>query len=481
MLPLLPFPGPEWHSPMPRTILAAALASLAAVPAAAQEAKTADPPPVQMTAQQDHKRMMELLKIKGLRPGANGSNPQAPNAANYDESKANPYPNLPDPLVLKNGKKVTTAEMWWKRRRAEIVEDFDREIYGRVPRHDPQGDVGGDRDDQETVGDVPVVTKQLVGHVDNSSYPQITVDIQLTLTTPAGSRAGAGRDGVRVRASAEAGRPRDGAEPAPRSQAPPPGGPTWQQQVLRKGWGYAILMPNSIQADNGAGLTRASSACVNKGQPRKRGRLGRAARLGLGREPRPRLLRDRQGRGRQAGRHRRAIRATARPRSWRWPTTRASPSAFVSSSGQGGAKLHRRNWGEMVENVAGSASTTGWPATSSSTPGRSPGTTCRWIRTNWSPCARRARCSSARARSKRRGGWVDAKGMFLAGAGAGPVYRLLGKKDLGTTEFPADRDGADRRRRRVPPAQRRPHGRPELADFLEFAGRYLQGPPPAAK
>jgi len=34
------------------------------------------------------------------------------------------------------------------------------------------------------------------------------------------------------------------------------------------------------------------------------------------------------------------------------------------------------------------------------------------------------------------GGWVDAKGMFLAAAGAGPVYRLLGKKDLGTTEFP---------------------------------------------
>ncbi len=33
-------------------------------------------------------------------------------------------------------------------------------------------------------------------------------------------------------------------------------------------------------------------------------------------------------------------------------------------------------------------------------------------------------------------GWVDAKGMFLAAAGAGPVYKLLGKKDLGTTEFP---------------------------------------------
>src|SRR5207253_1779765 len=62
------------------------------------------PPPVMMTAEQDHQRMMDLLHIVSSRPGANGSNPKAPNAANYDESKANPYPNLPDPLVLKNRK-----------------------------------------------------------------------------------------------------------------------------------------------------------------------------------------------------------------------------------------------------------------------------------------------------------------------------------------------------------------------------------------
>ena len=82
--------------------------------------------------------MMELLGIKELRRGADGSNPKAANAANYDESKANPYPDLPDPLVLKNGKKVTTAEMWWKERRPEIVEDFDREVYGRVPKDTPK-------------------------------------------------------------------------------------------------------------------------------------------------------------------------------------------------------------------------------------------------------------------------------------------------------------------------------------------------------
>src|SRR5882757_4531762 len=97
-----------------------------------------DAPPVQMTAQEDHKRLMDLLHITELRPGRNGSNPQAANYANYDESKANPFPDLPDPLVLKNGKKVTTAKMWWDQRRPEIVEDFDREVYGRTPKVTPK-------------------------------------------------------------------------------------------------------------------------------------------------------------------------------------------------------------------------------------------------------------------------------------------------------------------------------------------------------
>src|SRR5260221_11053761 len=90
---------------------------------------------IRRLTEEDHKIMMAALHIDSLRPGANGNDPKAPNAANYDESKANPYPDLPDPLVMKNGAKVTNAKMWWEKRRPEIVEDFDREIYGRVPRN----------------------------------------------------------------------------------------------------------------------------------------------------------------------------------------------------------------------------------------------------------------------------------------------------------------------------------------------------------
>src|SRR3954447_24577932 len=94
------------------------------------------PAPKTWTAQEDHQNMLEQLGIKALRPGPSG-NEQAPNHANYDEATANPYPNLPDALTLKNGQKVTTAAQWWNARRPEIVEDFEREVLGRVPKNVP--------------------------------------------------------------------------------------------------------------------------------------------------------------------------------------------------------------------------------------------------------------------------------------------------------------------------------------------------------
>jgi hypothetical protein len=127
---------------------------------------------------------MDLLGIKELRRGAAGD-AKSPYAANYDESKAAVYPNLPDPLVLENGKRVTSAKTWWTKRRPEIVEDFDREIYGRVPANLPRVTWEVVSSTQEKNGDVPVVTKKLLGHVDNSAWPQIAVSIDLTLTTPA--------------------------------------------------------------------------------------------------------------------------------------------------------------------------------------------------------------------------------------------------------------------------------------------------------
>src|SRR5664279_4911787 len=133
---------------------------------------------IQQATKEDHQQMMDQLHIASLRPGVNA---RVVGSTNYDEAKANPYPDLPDPLTMKNGKKVTSAKMWWDLRRPEIVEDFDREVYGRVPKSAPNVKWEVITTANESVGDLPIVAKTLVGHVDNSAYPGITVDIQLSL------------------------------------------------------------------------------------------------------------------------------------------------------------------------------------------------------------------------------------------------------------------------------------------------------------
>ena len=79
---------------------------------------------------------------------------------------------------------MTTAQTWWNQRRPEIVEDFEREVYGRVPPNVPKVTWTVTEEAEGVVGTYPVIGKRLAGHVDNSSYPAISVDIQMTLVTP---------------------------------------------------------------------------------------------------------------------------------------------------------------------------------------------------------------------------------------------------------------------------------------------------------
>jgi len=427
------------------------------------------PPPVELTAAQDHRRLMDLLGIQSIRPGAESRNPQAPNAVNYDEAKANPYPVLPDPLVLKNGKKVTSGKMWWERRRPEVVEDFDREVYGRVPKDMPPVKWEVKAVANEAVGGVPVITKTLVGHVDNTKYPALTVDIELALTTPANAT-----EPVPVMMEFGFRFPAGMTRP-PRPAGAPPEGPSWQEQLVSKGWGYAVVYPNTIQADNGAGLTKGIIGLVNNGQPRKVDDWGslRAWAWGASRAL-DYFETDKDVNARQVGieglsRYGKAALVTMAYDS-------RFAIAFVASSGEGGAKLHRRDFGERVENVAGSGEYH-WMA----------GNFIKYagpLTANDLPvdahelvalCAPRPVFISSGAFEG--DAWVDAKGMFLAAAGAGPVYRLLGKKDLGTTEFPPIEtsliagDIAFRQHRGGHTAG------PNWPMFIEFAERYIKAPP----
>ena len=157
-------------------------------PAAAPAAPPAAGPPPNPNAAAtaaDHKNMMDAARHQGAASRSERQRVGAePRQLRRGRSPIR-IPNLPDPLTLKNGKKVTSADVWWKQRRPEIVEDFDREVLGRVPRTCRRSRGACNRTEQFEVGGRPVVGKELIGAVDNSAYPEITVEIQMTLVTPA--------------------------------------------------------------------------------------------------------------------------------------------------------------------------------------------------------------------------------------------------------------------------------------------------------
>jgi hypothetical protein len=473
---------------MPRAIVAAAVFSAFAASAAAQETKPADPAPLQLTAQQDHGLMMKALNITTLRRGADGMNPRSPNAANYDESKANPYPNLPDALVLKNGERVTTAEAWWTKRRPEIVEDFDREVCGRVPNNVPKVTWEVTETTREKVGDVAVVTKRLVGHVDNTTCPQIKVDIQLTVTTPADAK---GQVPLMMEFGFGGFGPRPGGPGAAAKKAMPkattkagggPFGPPWQPLVLAKGWGYAIVVPNSIQADNGAGLTRGVIGLCNKGQPRKPDDWGalRAWAWGASRAL-DYFETDKAVDAKQVGIEGLSRYGKAALVAMAYDERFAI--GFIGSSGEGGAKLHRRNFGELVENLTGSGEYH-WMAGNflkyggPMTPGDLPVDAHELI----ALCAPRPVFVSYGASSGpgAEGQWVDQRGSFMAAVAAGPVYRLLGKKDLGTSEFPEVETGLTDGELAFRQHKGGHTTGPNWPAFLAFADRYVKLSPGAS-
>jgi hypothetical protein len=381
--------------------------------------------------------------------------------------------------VTNDGQPVTTAQMWWDQRRPEIVEFFDREVYGRVPENVPQVDWEVLSTTEEMKGDVPVVTKKLVGHVDNSAYPDIAVDIDLTLTTPAEA-------GGPVPVMMEFGfnfppgfrrrfRSRDAGD------GPPP--PSWQDQVLAKGWGYASIIPNSIQADNGAGLTRGVIGLVNKGQTRRPDDWGalRAWAWGASRAI-DYFEKDPAVDAKQVG-----IEGLSRYGKAALVAMAYDPRfaiGFIGSSGEGGAKLHRRTFGELVENLTGSGEYH-WMAGNflkyggPLNPGDLPVDAHELI----ALCVPRPVFISYGAAEGpgAEGKWVDQRGSFMAAVAAGPVYRLLGKQDLGTADFPPVETALVEGELAFRQHSGGHTTGPNWPTFLAWADRYIKSPSPAAE
>lgn len=414
--------------------------------------------------------MMDQLGIKALRPGPSGDE-SAPNHANYDESKANPYPNLPEVLTLKDGRKVTTAEMWWKQRRPEIVEDFEREVYGRIPKHTPKVTWTVAVTDREFVGFMPVIAKRLVGHVDNSAYPSISVDISMTLVVPANAKGPVpvlmmfGRSALpnptqppeedvdRINAKLKSLLAKDdpaiaaifekypGYDPAPAKpfvfpprlapgqDSPPP------QELIADGWGYAMINPASIQADNGAGLTRGIIGLVNQGQPRKPEDWGalRAWEWGAARgldylETDPAVDAKHVG-----------IEGVSRYGKAALVTLAFEPRfamGLIGSSGKGGTTLLRRNFGEAVESLTGgeyywmAGNFMKYGASEATFGSKNPGDLPVDSHELIALCAPRLTFISYGIPADGDAKWLDHQGSYMATVAAQPVFELLGASGL---------------------------------------------------
>jgi len=429
--------------------------------------------PVNYSAEQDQKNMMDQLRIKALRPGPSG-NEKAPNHANYDESVANPYPKLPDPLTMNDGQAVTTAQMWREKRRPELLEMFSKYIYGRVPAAMPAVHWTVTAVDHEMIGFTPVIAKDLIGEVDNSAYPAISVRIHMTLVTPANAKGPVpvlmmfGRAGFPA-PNEPSGEELDRVNAAwkalliqqdPSLKEVMAQHPAWQPvkatpfqfpqmnedgdlpntwQLVAAGWGFVQIDPASVQADNGAGLTRGIIGLVNHGQPRKPEDWGalRAWAWGAGRgldylETDPAVDAKHVGID-GVSRYGKATLVTM-------AYDQRFAMALVASSGKGGTTLLRRNFGEAVESLTGGeyywmggnfmkygASEASFGAMTS---GDIPVDSNELI----ALCAPRLTFISYGVPEKGDAKWLDHQGSFMAAIAAQPVFRLLGAKDLGVKE-----------------------------------------------
>jgi lysophospholipase L1-like esterase len=417
-------PGQAWS----RIAFAVVAIFIGAMVAGAQSA------PVNWAANQDHQNMMDQLGIKTLRPGPSGNEKDA-NHANYDEAKANSYGDLPDALTLKSGKKVASAEQWWKQRRPEIVEDFEREVVGRIPSNVPKVTWAVKSITDSKAGFFPVIEKKLVGHVNNSAYPSISVDIEMTLVTPGNAK---GPVPVMVMFSSAAMLKFLASHPEFKRMmgSDPPA----TEQLIANGWAYALLDTSSVQADNGAGLTQGVIGLTNKGQPRKPDDWGALRAWGWGASRGLDYLEtDKSVDAKRVG-----IEGVSRYGKAAL-VTMAFDTRFavvlVGSSGEGGAKPHRRNFGEEVENLTGSGeyhwmagNFLKYGASEASFGSKSASDLPVDSNELIALCAPRPTFISYGDPAMGDAKWLDQQGSFMATVAAGSVFRLLGAKDLGVVE-----------------------------------------------
>lgn len=320
--------------------------------------------------------------------------------SNYDESRVKPY-TLPDPLVFADGTPVRTAREWTTRRRGEILQMYQSEIYGRIPAVTPRV--------TWVVKEDHGPRKLIVGTIGTAEdAPRINVTLDLP-------QQRTGRVPVILLLSFGGG------------GAPIPDPPV-AADILARGWGYAKVGYNEIQPDRNNSFDKGVIG-VTSTAPRGPDAWGTISAWAWGVS---RIIDYLQSDAAVDG-TRIALFGHSRlgkTALWASALDQRIAAVFSSCSGEMGAALARRDWGETVDDMAQNFAWQFAPAFT------------KWAgRWNEMPVdAHMLIALSAPRPVFVTGGtadqWADPKGEFLAQVAAGPVYRLLGKKDLGVSSLP---------------------------------------------
>ncbi len=338
---------------------------------------------------------------------------------NYDEDKVPPY-TLPDPLVLQNGPPVHDADTWFRQRRPELLRLYEAEIYGHVPERAPQVTFAVVETDPGAMNGT-AVRKEIIGHFgDQPDGPAVHVHLYLP------AKAG-GRVPVLLHLLFFGDPPASAPNGLHRFNEVGP-----VADILARGYGYATFRYTEVQADSAGtyqsgviGLTLAPGQAIPA--------VGEWGAISAWAWAASRVLDYFETDPAVDARHVALIGHSRLGKTALWAGARDPRFALVFSScaGEMGSALSRRDYGETVDDMA--ASFPWWFAGNFQ---KYPG--------HWSDLPVDAHMLIALNAPHPvfiTGGtqdqWADPRGEFLAAVAAGPVYRLLGKKDLGTGELPA--------------------------------------------
>jgi hypothetical protein len=374
--------------------------------------------------------------------GADAGAPPA-HVTNYDEAKVGTY-TLPDPLVLNDGEPVRSATDWEQRRRPEILELYRKYIYGRVPENAPAARASVVSVDPKALGGTAERKVVMIRFGEGADAPFI----RLIMYLPAGRTAPVP---VLLHMTFWG----DSAPP-PRPTPPPTAAPRPRiaelgpiADILARGYGYAFYRYANLQPDTAdarkSGVLALTEAQGSVPAPDEWGTISVWA-WGASR-----ALDYLQGDPEVDGKRVALIGHSRLGKTALWAGAQDPRFALVLSScgGELGSSLSRRDYGETVDDLVRRYS---WQFAPSFR---------QWSgRWNDMPVdAHMLIALNAPHPVMITGGsedkWADPRGEFLAEFAAGPVYRLLGRKDIGATEMP---------------------GLDEFVDSGDLAFRYHDGP-----